>query len=80
MWHVEYIGCFSLGIAIKGHSAQKYYILTNQKCDVEPVSSTVSLGFNVDNNEIGGEFMVSSYQEFKSASQNYKILGIELEK
>lgn len=56
------------------------YILTNQKCDVEPVSSTVSLGFNVDNNEIGGEFMVSSYQEFQSANQNYKILGIELEK
>ena len=54
------------------------YILTNQNCNVEPVSSTVSLGFNVDNNEIGGEFMVSSYQEFQSASRNYKILGTEL--
>ena len=55
------------------------YILTNQKCDVEPVSSTVSLGFNVDNNEIGGEFMVSAFQEFQSQNRIYKILGTDFD-
>ena len=53
-------------------------ILTDKDCNVEPVYSTVSLGSNVDDNNIEGEFSVESYQEFQSADQHYKILGIEL--
>ena len=52
------------------------YVLTEINCNVEAVWSTVSLGSNIDDNNIEGEFSVESYEVMEN---NFgKILGIEL--
>ena len=52
------------------------YVLTEMNCNVEAVWSTVSLGSNIDDNNIEGEFSVVSYEVLENHFG--KILGIEL--
>ena len=54
-------------------------VLTKFDCPVEPVASTVSLGFDIDNNQIEGEFQVTSFLRFETTPPNgYTLIGNDL--